>query len=226
MITEPLIGYVLHKYDSGETSARVVFFTREKGIIHAQVKGAKTRKKQAVLQPFIPLWIVLDERAYGAYVREIEIVEFSPALIGEYLFSGLYVNELLYRVLHPAEVELTLFNAYQATVLQLASTCERATLEMTLRRFEMILIESLGAQVSFIFEADGSSLIQALKTYRFVPHEGFILDENGFLGAHILAMAHDEWDDPAVLKTAKRIMRRIIYHVLDGVELKTRQLLS
>ncbi len=224
MVTEALNGYVLHLRETGETSAYAHFFTREKGIVHARVKGAKNRKKQALLQPFMPLWIVLDERPYGAFVQSLEIASFNGALKGAHMLSGLYVNELLYRALHPDDVDLVLFECYETTIQHLASDCDRVMLEIILRRFEWTLIESLGAQVSFIMQADGATPLMETEHYRFVPHEGFMPEGTGFLGAHLLSMGRGEWEAPGVLLTAKRFMRQAIHHVLDGATLNTRAL--
>lgn len=224
MTINTLTGYLLHQRDAGETSAQAVFFTRERGVVHARVQGARTRKKQALLQPFMPLWIVLDERPYGAYVKELEVTCYAGCLLGQSMLAGLYMNELLYRALHPNDVDVNLFEIYQHTLETLTRGCDRVPLEIALRCFELAFIESLGAQVSFVLEADGKKPILAPLAYRFVPQAGFFHDSSGFLGAHLLAMAGGHWLEDGVLKTAKRIMRIAIHDVLDGVVLQTRQL--
>ena len=78
MTTKTLQAWVLHKQWSGDTSARVSFFTRELGVIQCLCKGGRTPKKQALLQAFTPLWLSVDERYDRYYTQAIESI--SPIL--------------------------------------------------------------------------------------------------------------------------------------------------
>src|SRR5215204_1975661 len=112
----PVHALVLHKQWSGETSALVSFFTREAGLIQCLCKGGRTQKKQAHLQVFTPLWLMVNERYSRHYVHSIESLNPTLRLSGDALFSGFYLNELLYYTLSPLEPEPELFEAYLHTL--------------------------------------------------------------------------------------------------------------
>lgn len=224
MITDAFQTWVIHKYWSGDTSARVVFFTREHGLIHCFFKGGRTPKKQALLQAFSPLWLAIDVRGDTHFVRHLERAAAPIPLEGQTLFAGLYINELLHHALRPRDPHEPLHGAYAHTLETLMKAPHRLAIEATLRRFEWTLLTSCGYHMSLTQEAYTARPIEPDKRYNFINGEGFILADNGINGAHIIEMAADHLEDVAVLNTAKRIMRRAIDHALDGKEIKTRAL--
>jgi DNA repair protein RecO (recombination protein O) len=224
MKTDELSAWLLHQRPAKESTTQVFFLTRERGMVHAFCAGGRGSKKRAILQPFTPLWLTLNERHYGAYVKQVEISAAPQLLVGESLLSGLYLNELLYRALKPEVCDARLFEAYDAALKALKNASNRMLIEVALRRFELVLIELSGYQVSYQHEAHTHQLITEDARYIFFPGEGFVLDNHGFLGAHILAIGQDKWDDIQILKTAKLIMRRAIDYLLDGVVIQTRAL--
>ncbi len=224
MKTDELSAWLLHQKPAKNATTQAFFLTRERGMVHAFCAGGKSPKKQAILQPFMPLWLTLNERPYGAYVKQVEIAASPKLLIGNNLLSGLYLNELLYRALKPEVCDSDLLSAYDVTLTAIQRASSQMMLEVALRRFERILIEASGYQISYVYEARVHEPISAHKRYTFLPGEGFVLDDGGLIGTHILAMGADTWDDAAVLKAAKWVMRRAIDHLLDGQEIKTRAL--
>ncbi|MGM9451810.1 DNA repair protein RecO [Legionella bozemanae] len=217
-------AWVLHKQWSGDTSARVSFFTRELGVVQCLSKGGRTPKKQALLQPFTPLWVNLAERHERYYTQSIESIVPTLQLIAGSLFAGLYVNEILYYALSPNYPDAALFDAYLFTLNNLASAKERLVIEALLRRFEWTLLHACGYSFSLTHEARTANLIVADLCYQFVAGEGFIIHSRGIPGAHILALAQDNLNEASYLKSAKIIMRQAIDHLLGGREIKTRAL--
>ena len=118
-------AWVIHNSWSGDTSARVVFFTREQGLVSCFYKGGRAPKKQALLQAFIPLWLAMDVRGDAHFVRHLEIAAAPISLIGQPLFSGLYVNELLYHALKPHDPSMELYSAYVFTLEALLKAADR-----------------------------------------------------------------------------------------------------
>jgi len=223
MITDALLGFVLHHRATGDTSADATFFTRERGLVKARFNSGRTPKKQSMLQPFTPLWLIFDEKKYGYYVRQIEIFSRTCVLIGQTIYAGLYVNELLHHALHPNQEDMDLFLVYEKTIQHLALSPTLSNIECILRRFEWALLESSGTNVSFFEDIEGSAIIDD-RAYHFIPGAGFSPNKQGLCGRHILAIAHDELDRPDVLKTAKLIMRHAIDHLLNGVPVRSREL--
>ncbi len=224
MKTDELSAWLLHQRPTKDKTTQVLFLTRERGMVSAFCAGARGSKKRAILQPFTPLWLTLNERHYGMYVKQVEIASSTHFLVGESLLSGLYLNELLYRALKPDLCDDGLFEAYEATLLALRYANNRIKLEAALRQFEKRLIEVSGYQISYRHEAHTHQAITSDAYYAFLPGDGFVQQEEGILGAHILAISNGVWDDVSVLKVAKFIMRRAIDHLLDGAVIETRSL--
>jgi len=227
MITDGLSAWLLHQRLAKNSTTEVFFLTRERGLVRAYCQGGRSPKKRAILQPFAPLWLSINERSYGMYVKQIEIVETSDLLHGEILLAGMYINEVLYRALKPDVSEPMLYETYEQTIRTLVRCSQRSQLEIILRKFERTFIHLSGYQISYTEEADTGRAVLEDKYYTFIPGEGFVLANNAnqnFLGAHILAIAADVWTDVDVLKTAKHIMRRGINHLLDGAVIETRAL--
>lgn len=224
MASKPLQAWVLHKQWQGDTSARVSFFTLESGLIQCLCKGGRTPKKQAFLQPFIPLWVLVDERRGWYYTRSIESTSSMLALEGSSLFSGLYLNELLYYALNPLEPDPNLFQIYANTLKALVLTKDRLAIESSLRDFEWALIQSCGYSFSWMQEARTGVLISPENNYQFILEEGFVRLDQGIPGSHLLAIAEGKLEEPAVLRTAKNVMRQAVNHLVGGREIKARKL--
>lgn len=224
MITDSLQAWVIHKRDSGNTSANVTFFTREIGLVTALCKGGRTPKKQSLLQPFTPLYLTLDVRHDWHYVRQLDSVSPSLILTGNNLFAGLYVNELLYHCLHELDFCPQFYDVYVHTLQALTQTTDRLIMEAALRRFELQLLTFCGYQIPLTCDAQTALPIIGDKYYTFVPGEGFIHSLTGIPGACIIALAADKLDDAQTLKAAKMIMRCAVDHALDGKHIKTRAL--
>lgn len=223
MTAEAFKAWVLHKTPSGDSSARVTFFTREKGLLNCLCKGGRTPRKQALLQPFSPLWLALDVRRDWYFVRNMEMLSGALELKGNALFAGLYVNELLYYALKPMDSQPELYDIYLSTIEGLAAVSERLAIEIILRRFESVLLETCGYAISFTHTADLATPIFADQSYQFVAGQGFVLADTGIPGQDILAIAAGRLQ-LEVLKSAKYIMRQAIEHFLEGRVLKSRSL--
>lgn len=223
MITNALQAWVLHKRWTGDTSAQVVFFTREQGILSCTCKGGRTPKKQSLLQAFTPLWLAVDERRDWHYLRQVEIISPSLQFTGSGLFSALYINELLHHALRPNDTNRLLYDVYERTLQTLTLLTDRLLIEATLRRFEWVLLTACGYQMSLTHDVHEMPIV-ASSQYTLIPGNGFSLVDKGILGAHILAFADDKLNDVEVLKAVKWIMRRAIDHALDGKPIKAREL--
>ncbi|WP_028389579.1 DNA repair protein RecO [Legionella fairfieldensis] len=222
MTTETFEAWLLHKRPSGDTSAQATFFTREKGILNCLYKGGRTPKKQATLQPFIPLWLAIDARKDWIYVRHLETIAHLCSPRGHSLWAGLYMNELLFYALRPMDPQPALFDVYLGTMQQFVTNPDKIAVEVLLRRFEWGLLLACGYSVSFNEEARTFTPIVIESFYQFIAGEGFIAAERGFTGKDILALAQGQLDNLHLLKIAKLIMRQSIDHLLGGKELKSR----
>lgn len=224
MLLELPQSWLIHKYPSGDTSLRLIFFTAERGLLNCFYKGGRTPKKQGLLQLFSPLWLALDVRGSSYFVRKIEMQVTPYVLQSQSLFAALYMNELLQLALRQDESHRSLFDTYANAVTALQGTIHKPNIEMILRRFEWAVLVASGYAFSMREEAQSGAPIVANQQYDFIPGTGFIVAKQGFLGRYILALADDELIDDTILAVAKQIMRRAIYHAIDGQEIKSRTL--
>lgn len=223
MIIEGQNAFVLHKRWSGDTSAQITFFTREKGVVSAMCRGGRTPKKQSLLQAFTPLWLICDVRRDWHYVHQLDVTAPSLALSGDSLFAGLYVNEVLCHGLRQLDPCPALYDAYEQTLSALVHATHRLEIEAVLRRFEWQFLSSTGYPFSLMHDVTSMPIV-ASNHYHFIAGVGLVLAAQGILGAHIIAMSEDNLADPDVLKAIKWIMRRAIDHALDGKRIKAREL--
>ena len=226
MITEPLEAYLIHKLPKGETSLRTYFFTREYGVIECTYRGGRHPKKLIHLQPFSTLWILIKEYKQWFYVNKLESTQQTFHLQGHSLFAALYMNELIFYTAAQLEQETLLFIAYQNSLHSLQQTKNATDLEICLRRFEKILLASIGYSLSLDPDSALITTIQPERYYQFRPQQGLQIANTGILGAHILAFAHDQFSDPETLKSAKKLMRQAIHTLLEGRIIQARQLFT
>lgn len=223
MINELGQAWLLHKKPSGDSSAQLTFFTRERGRIQCLFRGARSFKKQTPIQVFTPVWLAIDSHQDWHYVHKLEPTAPSIKLGGLSLFAALYVNELLYYALTGEEYYDGLFSIYETTLTGLMAVTNRLAIEIILRRFELALLAACGHSLDLAFEAQGGA-IDGQSNYQFIAGQGFVLYDKGFSGQLILCWKEGQFNDLNVLKLAKLVMRQAIEHLLDGRPLKSRSL--
>lgn len=223
MATDSFQAWMIHKRWSGDTSAQVTFFTCEYGLISCLYKGGRTPKKQALLQPFMPLWLAVNQRRDWFYVQSLELSSLPLLLTDNALFSALYINELIYCTCRANDPHPELFEAYKTALDKLSTAMSRQEIEVILRRFEWRLLKLSGYQIPLTHDISNTP-IQAETHYRFIPGEGFEAIAQGIEGKYILAFAEGNIEEIHTLRAIKRFMRQAIDHLLDGRILKTRAL--
>lgn len=94
-------AFVLHSRPWSETSLMLDVFTEESGRVRLVAKGARSKRStlKGALQPFTPLLLRFGGRGEVKTLRSAEAVSLALPLSGITLYSGLYINELLSRVL-------------------------------------------------------------------------------------------------------------------------------
>ncbi len=142
--------YVLHSRPYKETSALVDFFT-PLGRLRAVLRGARG-KAGALARPFVPLEAEWRGRGELKTVARLESAGVPNLLNGQALFSGLYLNELLIRLLPAEDPQPEIFAHYAATLPLLAAG---RPIEPLLRAFEWRLLEQLGYGFALDVDIDG-----------------------------------------------------------------------
>ena len=234
-------AYLLHSRPYQEHNYIVELLTEYEGKVSAIAyigKGLKNNKK-ALLQPFHPLNIVLKGRNALKILSRIESSSKSLNIVGEHLFSGFYLNELVVRLMTEQHPCLNLFNCYQQCLSDLALN---KPLEKILRHFEMMLLIELGVLFDF-------SKLNEFTDVKQQDEQGFILNygvekvcfsaEQGFVPVlnnqqipcytatytleHLHAIAAQRLDSADVMFTYKRLMRQVINALLGNKPLNSRK---
>lgn len=215
-------AYVLHSRAYRESSALVDFLTPQ-GRLRAVLRSARG-KAGTLARPFVPLEVEFRGRGELKNVGRMEGAGLSLWLNGDALFSGLYLNELLIRLL-PAEDPLpALFDHYAATLQALAAGL---ALEPLLRSFEWRLLDELGYGFAMDADINGDPLAEE-GLYRLQVDAGlervYLFQPGLFKGQELLAMAQADWTAPGALSAAKRLMRQALAVHLGGRPLVSREL--
>jgi len=224
--------FVLHRQDYGNTSLILDLFCAETGRLPVLAKGAKRGRTPlaASLQPFRPLWASWSGRGEVRVLSSAEPAGQALALQGESLYCGLYLNELLTRLLGRGDPHPELFAFYHAALARLAGEGQRET---NLRQFELQLLGELGYAPSLAEAEDGPVLAsesyrcRAGQTPRRLPawpevREG---DEEVVNGGTLLALAAGEpLADAGQAREARRLLRRLLAPHLGPRPLKSREL--
>ncbi|AGZ33846.1 DNA repair protein RecO [Pseudomonas sp. SWI6] len=215
-------AYVLHSRAYKETSALVDFFTPQ-GRVRAVLRRARG-KGGSLVRPFVPLEVELRGRGELKNVGRLDTVGIAAWLHGDALFSGLYLNELLMRLLPAEAPQPELFEHYALTLQALAAG---RPLEPLLRSFEWRLLEDLGYAFALDHDVNDQPIV-AQGFYRLQVEAGlervYLVQPGLFNGNELLALAQADWDAPGALLAAKRLMRQALAVHLGSKPLVSREL--
>lgn len=230
-------AWLLHSRPFRDTSLLLDFLTPDHGRVSAIARGARGPKSRtrALLQPFQPLSISVAGRSELLNLRLVEPRGPARPLLGERLFSALYINELMVRLLPGHESEADLFETYGQILLDLAGPAE---LEPLLRSFELQLLDTLGYGLQFAHEADNSEAIAGEGWYYLREDSGFVRQLQVqdpqhqssavqlYPGAELLLIAAQNFSAASTRKYAKRLLRQVLQQHLSERPLASRELFS
>ncbi len=192
-------------------------------------RPAKKHSGRSQWPLFCLCWVELSGQGELRTVRRIEEQQAALALQGEWLFSALYLNELICR-LFPANTQADeLFEIYQHSVqalwqLQLQGNAQtaRPLLEQQLREAELALLQELGIPVDCSVDAEGVPL-RSDGCYQWQHEYGFVAALQGWSGADLLAISQADWQSSS-LRCAKQLNRQLLRPLLGHAPLHSRQL--
>lgn len=233
MRDEMHLAFLLHRRDYRETSVLADFFTQEQGVISGVVKGVRgsIKSRRLPLQPFVSLNISWFGNHELKTIKSVEAVKGAPLFEGVKLFCGLYVNELLLRLLHRYDPYPPLFAMYEETLNQLA-LCANDEVDIALRRFEKKVLSVLGYGFNFLQDSDDEEVSREAH-YMFEIERGFIKlmssatrDQQPLVykGDVLLAIDNDDYALTETRQSAKRLMRSALAYYLGDKPLHSRQL--
>lgn len=211
-------AYVLHSRSFRETSLIVDAFTREHGRVAVVARGAKSARSRwrNVLQPFRPLLLSWNQKSDLGTLTAVDQVASPPALQGQALYCGLYLNELLMRLLHRGDPHAEVFERYRHVLSELAS---EASPQPLLRLFEKHLLEAIGYAMLLDREYGNGAEIRSRDWYDYHPQTGPVAGSGPgrgrVSGAALLAL-HTENLQAENLTELRMLMRSVIgYHLGD-----------
>lgn len=232
MRTELQHGYILHARPFRDTSLIIDCLTRDWGRLSLLARGwraGKSRQKPA-LQPFTPMLLSWQGKSDLKTLIHAETAGAHFPLQGLGLYAALYLNELLVRLLPVQDAHVVLTAVYEEALAALLPVTTVLAAEPVLRRFELNLLAHLGYGFDFSADAQGQP-IRPDWLYHFVPEHGFspaLPHGRGLAlpGAHLLAMAAQDWSERAVQRSAKALLRAVLQPLLGARPLLSRELFA
>lgn len=217
VLLEP--AWVLSARRYRESSRLLEVLTRSRGRVGIVARGVSRPRShwRGLLEAFQPLalsWVA------GGELGTLTAAEgLGPAvpLVGERIFLGWYLNELLLRLLARNDPQPRIHVAYGETLPRLAGSGAVAAL----RAFEVELLAALGYGLPL---PDG---LDPGERYSWDPEQGPapVVGEAGFSGAALVALREGRYDDPATRREVQALLRMAIDRQLGGRELQSRRLL-
>jgi len=221
-------AYILHQRPFRDTSSLLELFTAEHGRISLVGKGVRRRSRggssAALMQPFTPLLVSFTGLRELKTLTHVEAAGAAARLRGDRLYSAMYLNELLVRLLHRHDPHPTLFASYGDALERLGGEHSLADI---LRRFELNLLAELGYSFSLSEDGRSGEPLDAGLCYLYDVELGLVTAPRGtrgaFSGADLLAIGRGEFSGPAG-PAAKRLMRLALAEQLGPAPLRSREL--
>ena len=216
--------FLLHQRSYGETSIISEVFTKKNGRMSIIAKGAKKPKSKffGYLVPFYKLAITYSGRSELKTLTSIDrnLMDYNNTL-SKKSYSLLYINELLIKLLPKDAAQSDLFDLYDNFLKQVSS---KKDLEITLRNFELDLLDMLGYGLDFEYEIGSNTPIKANEKYSYIPEKGFKNLESGNLSGEDIINVKKRNLSNVSKNLLKDITTKAIGFCLDGKELTSRNI--
>ncbi|MEM9256826.1 MAG: DNA repair protein RecO [Pseudomonadota bacterium] len=223
--------FILHHRAYRDSSLLLDTFSAQHGRIDLVARGVRKQgrhgSRAALLQPFVPLLVSFSGRSELKTLVAAEPAAEAMNLTGERLYSGLYLNELLVRLLHRHDPHPRLFAAYAEALQGLECV---PGVDLVLRRFELRLLEELGYSFDFGCDSYHGIPVSAGEYYRYEAEYGLVQsDRDGpgqrYPGAALLQLAAGDFEGDA-RRVAKYLFREALAVQLGPEPLRSRELFA
>ena len=216
--------FLLHQRSYGETSIIVEAFTKKHGKMSLIAKGAKKPKSKffGYLTPFHKLSITYSGRSELKTLTSIDRdLSSQENTMTKTSYSLLYINELLIKLLPKDATQQDLFLLYEKF---LADVRAKKDLELTLRHFELDLLDMLGYGFDYDIDIDRNEPIALNLNYSFVSEKGFRRSNNSDLSGKDISNIKNRNLDEVPKKYLKEITTKAINYCMDGKNLASREI--
>ena len=222
-------GFVLHTHDWSETSLIVDVFSRDYGRVGLVAKGAKRpgSRLRGVLQTFQPLSFCWTGKSELRTLVSAEWVGGTAPLENAALLYGFYLNELLLKLTVREDPHPKLFDYYAATLIRLTGPESASTV---LRQYELAVLKETGVAADLSVCTQAGREIDPEVIYVVDPEKGPRPAKTGdhsprVQGKTLIDMTKEDYSDPLTQMQSKFLMRALLAHHLNGVEIQTRKIL-
>lgn len=226
-------AFVLHHRPYRDTSRILDLFTRDHGRVTLFARGArgsgrKGASPMSMLQPFNRLLVSWTAGAEAGTLTGVEFDGAYSTVPADRLVSGYYLNELMLKLFARHDAHADVFDLYAHT---LAALKVEASPLPVLRRFEKRLLEALGYGLALTHDAETGAPIDPERAYHYRLERGAIAAESVaegpsiYSGAELLALAEETLGDPRTCHAVRGLLRAALDRVLEGNELRTRQVM-
>lgn len=222
-------AYCIHSRKYRESSQIVEMLTPDHGLVPCVRRGSK--KKNASLGfLFTPLLISWSGKGDLFTLTHVETTDAKKITLPNLYIIGMYLNELIFRLVPKSSPSKEIFNLYQNVISALD---EGDRQEKLLRLFEVELLSLLGHGLSLDKEVDHQTPIKESCTYRYdvglgaakvTTHESTVW--NVIKGATLLGLQAPLGMDSACLAEAKQLMRGVINWHLAHRPLRSREIMQ
>ncbi|MEA3410323.1 MAG: DNA repair protein RecO [Pseudomonadota bacterium] len=222
--SEPV--FVLHRRPYRETSLLVEGFSLNHGRIGLVCRGVR-RRRVADLHPFQLLEGSWQGRGDLFTMTRSEVSRSHRLVVTRNSICGLYLNELLLKLMPRGVPAPGLFRCYAQTLATLTAARD---VEPALRVFEFELLRALGYGLQLEHDSVGKPL-SSNGRYRFVGESGLVYcDGDGAArdtvsGDAVRALRDQRLGDRELARQVKHLLGMALEHQLQGRELQTRKLL-
>jgi DNA repair protein RecO (recombination protein O) len=226
-------GYVLHHRPYRDTSQILELFTRDYGRVSVFARGARGPRKGgasliSILQPFNRLLVSWAGRGEAGQLTGAEFDGALSVLAPDRLVSGFYLNELLLKLFARHDSHADVFDLYDRTLASLKNADDPVR---PLRLFEKRLLDALGYGLALDRDVATGQPIERGVAYHYRLEQGAVRTSGVaegalvFAGETLLSLAREDLSEDAACTEARRLLRAALDRVLEGRELKSRQVM-
>ncbi len=229
-------AYILHRRPYQEASHLIQFLTLNYGCITVLARQSAKTLGQS-FQPFTPALLTCARGNTMFSLRQLDVQDKLLLTHPQTMMLGLYLNELLLKLVPVRVKSIRLFHLYADTLVQLSKKISgQEAHDNILRRFEILLLEIIGYGLQLEHNAQTGQPLQANALYCYKPGTGpvhYIADAHRELpicrGSTLLALSkHSDHSfsecDTQTLQEARALMRTMVAYHLRGKDVNTRSI--
>lgn len=221
-------AYILHVKPHLDRTRLVSVFTANHGWL-VMVARLSMRFIGAPIEPFTPVRVSSRGSGNLPSIQGYDVLGRAQLRAARAQLLGLYLNELVMKLMAPSVPCAELFNAYVHSLSRIEVDCND---EWALRRFEIAVLEASGRGLNLAHDTEGRAIDDKAK-YIYSPEDGAYLSDadetsaaavEGFVLKCLSGEIRGRDAEARHALAAKRFMRRLVDYYLQGKAIRTRQL--